>query len=76
MLADPAPEDHGDLVGLADRAIGVEQALTEFVQRRHVKAMDLMRSVGFWKPSNANSETTKSVCWRQSMRCEIVRSGT
>jgi hypothetical protein len=34
MLADPAPEDHGDLVGLSDRAIGVEQALTEFVQRR------------------------------------------
>ena len=34
MLADPAAEDHGDLVGLSDRAIGVEQALAEFVQRR------------------------------------------
>ena len=33
MLADPAPEDHRDFVGLSDRAIGVEQALAEFVQR-------------------------------------------
>ena len=34
MLADPAPEDHRDFVGLSNCAIGVEQALTEFVQCR------------------------------------------
>ena len=34
MFADPAPEDHGDLVGLSDRSIGVEQPLAEIVQRR------------------------------------------
>ena len=34
MLADPAAEDHGDLVGLSDCAIGIEQALAEFVQCR------------------------------------------
>jgi hypothetical protein len=34
MPADPAPEDHGDLVGLTDRAIGVKQAFAQFVQRR------------------------------------------
>ena len=31
-LADLAAEDHRDLVGLPDRAIGVEQALTEFIE--------------------------------------------
>lgn len=34
MFADPAPEDHGDLVGLSDRSIGVKQPLAEIVQRR------------------------------------------
>jgi hypothetical protein len=34
MFADPATEDHGDLVGLADRSIGIEQALPKLVQRR------------------------------------------
>ena len=34
MLADPAAEDHGDLVGLPDCSIGIEQAFTEAVQRR------------------------------------------
>ena len=33
MLADPAAEDRCDLIRLSDRAIGVEQALAEFVQR-------------------------------------------
>src|SRR6267143_634322 len=32
MLGDLAPEDGGDLIGLADGAIGVEQALAEAVQ--------------------------------------------
>ena len=34
MFADPATEDHGDLVGLADRSIGIEQPLPKLVQRR------------------------------------------
>ena len=34
MFADPAPEDHGDLVGLPDCSIGVQQSFTEVVQRR------------------------------------------
>ena len=34
MLADPATEDHGDLVGLPDCSIGIEQAFTEVVQCR------------------------------------------
>ena len=34
MLADPAPDDNGDLVGLPERALGIEQELAEFVERR------------------------------------------
>ena len=34
VLADPAAEDHGDLVGLSDCSIGVEQAFAEIVQCR------------------------------------------
>jgi hypothetical protein len=34
MLADPATEDHGDLVGLSDRSIGIKQPLPKVVQRR------------------------------------------
>ena len=34
MLGDLATEDHGDLVGLSDRSIGIEQALAEVVQGR------------------------------------------
>ena len=34
MLADPATEDHCDLVGLPDCSIGIEQAFTEVVQCR------------------------------------------
>ena len=33
MSADPATEDDGDLVGLADCSIGVKQPLPEVVQR-------------------------------------------
>jgi hypothetical protein len=33
MPADLAAEDHRDFIGLSDRAIGVEQAVTEFVER-------------------------------------------
>ena len=34
VLADLATEDHGDLVGVADRSIGIEQPLPKLVQRR------------------------------------------
>ena len=34
MLADPATEDHGELVGLPDCSIGIEQAFTEVVPCR------------------------------------------
>jgi hypothetical protein len=34
MSADSATEDHGDLVGLADCSIGVQQSFAELVQRR------------------------------------------
>jgi hypothetical protein len=33
MLGDFAPEDRRDLVRLADRSIGVEQAFAKFVER-------------------------------------------
>jgi hypothetical protein len=33
MLADLAAEDDGDLVRLADGAVGVEQTLTQLVER-------------------------------------------
>src|SRR6476660_7079210 len=31
VLGDFAAEDHGDLVGLADRAIGIQQSLAELI---------------------------------------------
>ena len=34
ILADPAPEDHTDLAGLTDCAIGIEQTLAECVEGR------------------------------------------
>jgi hypothetical protein len=34
MLADPATEDHGDLVALSDRSIGIKQPLPKVVQCR------------------------------------------
>ena len=32
LLCDLATEDHGDLVGLADRTVGIEQSLTKLIQ--------------------------------------------
>jgi hypothetical protein len=34
MSADPATEDHGELVGLPDCSFGVQQSFAEVVQRR------------------------------------------
>jgi hypothetical protein len=31
-LGDPATKDRGDLVGLADGAVGIQQSLTQFIQ--------------------------------------------
>ena len=32
VLGDPAIKDRGDLVGLADGAVGIQQSLTQFIQ--------------------------------------------
>ena len=33
LLGDLATEDHGDLLGLTDSAIGIQQSLAELIQR-------------------------------------------
>src|SRR5205085_8035365 len=65
-LADLAAEDHGDLVGLPDRAIGVEQALTEFIEccaaikDEIVTEFDLRENKRCWQPDCARSLVVKN----------------
>ena len=33
IFSDLAAEDHGDFLGLSDRAIGIQQSLAELIQR-------------------------------------------
>lgn len=46
MSADSATEDHGDLVGLADCSIGVQQSFAEPVQRRAAMKDEVTPSFG------------------------------
>jgi hypothetical protein len=50
MFADPATEDHGDLVGLADRSIGIEQPL--LVQRRAAMEDEVVAELDLRLPSS------------------------